>query len=45
MTRLSELKRRLMIAVVASAALAGVFMLYLQPEFLRLVAEQVWACF
>jgi len=45
MTRLPELKRRLMIAVVASAVLAGVFMLYLQPEFLRLVAEQVWACF
>lgn len=45
MTRLSELKKTLLIAVVASAALAGVFMLYLQPEFLRLVAEQVWACF
>ncbi len=45
MTRLSELKKRLMIAAVVSAVLMGVFMLYLQPEFLRLVAEQVWACF
>ncbi|MEI7784969.1 MAG: hypothetical protein WCK08_11340 [Betaproteobacteria bacterium] len=24
---------------------AGVFMLYLQPAFLVLLAEQVWACF
>jgi hypothetical protein len=27
------------------AVLTGVFMLYLQPEFLAMVAEQVWACF
>jgi hypothetical protein len=45
MNRLSELKRRLLIATVAAALLAGIFMLYLQPEFLRMVAEQVWACF
>ena len=24
---------------------AGVFMLYLQPAFLVMLAEQVWACF
>jgi hypothetical protein len=45
MTRLHELKKRLLIATVAAAVLAGVFMLYLQPEFLRVMAEQVWACF
>lgn len=26
-------------------ALAGVFLLYLQPEFMVLMANQVWACF
>ncbi len=45
MTRLAELKRRLLIATIAGAVLAGVFTLYLQPEFLVMVAEQVWACF
>jgi type II secretory pathway component PulM len=45
MNRLSELKRRLLIATVAAALLAGVFMLFLQPEFVQMVAEQVWACF
>jgi hypothetical protein len=29
----------------ALAALAGVFMLYLQPEFMVGLANQVWACF
>lgn len=45
MTRLSELKRRLVMVTVAGALLAGVFMLYLRPEFLTMLAEQVWACF
>lgn len=27
------------------AVLAGVFMLYLQPEFMVGLANQVWACF
>jgi hypothetical protein len=27
------------------AALGGVFMLYLQPEFMVGLANQVWACF
>ena len=27
------------------AALAAVFALYLQPEFMRSLADQVWACF
>ncbi|MFE8645345.1 hypothetical protein ACFX58_09710 [Sphingomonas sp. NCPPB 2930] len=31
-------------ALLATAVLAGVFMLYLQPEFLRALADQVWAC-
>lgn len=27
------------------AALAGVFLMYLQPEFMVGLADQVWACF
>ena len=30
---------------LALAALAGVFLLYLQPDFMVTVAQQVWACF
>ena len=33
------------VVLLAAAVLAGVFMLYLQPEFLRALADQVWACF
>lgn len=29
----------------ALAALAGVFALYMQPEFMVGLANQVWACF
>lgn len=31
--------------LVASAALLGVFALYTQPDFLVVLANQVWACF
>jgi hypothetical protein len=30
---------------IALAALAGVFAMYLQPEFIVGLANQVWACF
>ena len=30
---------------IALAVLAGVFMMYLQPEFMVGLANQVWACF
>ena len=30
---------------VALAAMAGVFALYVQPDFMVLMANQVWACF
>lgn len=30
---------------LALAVLAGVFLLYLQPDFMVAVAQQVWACF
>ncbi len=30
---------------VAAAALAAVFAMYLQPDFMVLLAQQVWACF
>ena len=31
--------------LAAGAALAAVFSLYLQPDFMVLLAQQVWACF
>ena len=31
--------------LVATAALLGVFALYTQPDFLVVLADQVWACF
>ena len=30
---------------VAVAALSGAFALYLQPDFMVTLAQQVWACF
>jgi hypothetical protein len=39
------LVRRWVAYSVALAALGGVFLLYLQPDFLVTVAQQVWACF
>lgn len=35
---------RAAVVLLAAAVLAGVFTLYLQPEFLRALADQVWAC-
>jgi hypothetical protein len=31
--------------LAATAALLGVFTLYMQPDFLVVLANQVWACF
>ena len=36
--------RRMTIWLVVSLALAGVFALYVQPDFMVLLADQVWAC-
>lgn len=36
--------RTLLYAAMLSL-LGGVFALYLQPDFLRALADQVWACF
>ena len=36
-------KSLIWIAVLVGAA--GVFVLYLQPEMLRTMADQLWACF
>jgi hypothetical protein len=32
-------------AAAALAALAVVFAMYLQPDFMRSMADQIWACF
>ncbi|PZQ60309.1 MAG: hypothetical protein DI563_29670 [Variovorax paradoxus] len=34
-----------MAVVLAAAALGGVFVLYRQPEFLRMLGDMIWACF
>jgi len=36
---------RVLSAVAAALVLAAVFGLYTDPEFMRLMADQVWACF
>ncbi|MFO6419698.1 hypothetical protein ACLBKS_05815 [Hylemonella sp. W303a] len=41
MTRL----QRLLIWTAALAAVAAAFALYLRPEFMVTLADQVWACF
>jgi hypothetical protein len=38
-------RKRLAIAGLAAAALAGVFLLYTRPDFMVQMANQVWACF
>ena len=37
--------RKLLAWVGAVALLLGVFSLYLRPDFMVLLANQVWACF
>ena len=39
------LRKRLAVAALALAVLAGVFVLYTQPDFMVQMANQVWACF
>ena len=42
---MSQRARKSLIWLAALAAMAGVFALYLQPEMLRTMADQIWACF
>ena len=37
--------RQALIGLVCSAVLLGVMSMYLQPEFLLTLANQVWGCF
>ncbi len=39
------LGKRLAVAALAMAALAGVFVMYTRPDFMVQMANQVWACF
>ena len=36
---------RIAVGLLAVAALLAVFALYIQPEFLLKLADQLWACF
>jgi hypothetical protein len=38
-------KNKLLLFALATVVLAGVFLLYLQPDFMVQMANQVWACF
>jgi hypothetical protein len=38
-------RKNLLLVVVATVVLAGVFLLYTQPDFMVQMANQVWACF
>jgi hypothetical protein len=38
-------KNNLLLFALATVVLAGVFLLYLQPDFMVQMANQVWACF
>jgi hypothetical protein len=38
-------RARLLVYAAAMAVLAGVFTLYLQPEFMMNMADQLWSCF
>jgi hypothetical protein len=40
-----SLPHRALAWIAALAVLLGVFTLYLQPEFLFTLAQQVWSCF
>jgi len=37
--------RQWLMAAIALIALAVVFAMYLQPDFMRSMADQIWACF
>ena len=37
--------RKLLVWAVAVAVSLGVFSLYVQPDFMVMLANQVWACF
>lgn len=38
-------RKNLLLAAVATVVLAGVFLLYTQPDFMVQMANQAWACF
>jgi hypothetical protein len=38
-------KRHIVGGLLAAAALAAVFMMYTQPDFMVQMANQLWACF
>jgi hypothetical protein len=42
---MKTLTRRLLAYTAAVAALLGVFALYLRPEMMVAVSEQIWSCF
>jgi len=40
-----NIRRRLAAGVLAAGVLAGVFLMYTQPDFMVQMANQLWSCF
>ena len=40
-----NIRRQLLIGALAAGVLAGVFLLYTQPDFMVQMANQLWSCF
>jgi hypothetical protein len=38
-------RKNVLLGAVATVVLAGVFLLYIQPDFMVQMANQMWACF
>lgn len=38
-------RKKWVVGATVLAVLLAVFALYLQPDFMRTVADQIWACF
>ncbi len=44
-TSARQIGMRLVLAVATTAALGGVFSMYVAPEFMLTLADQLWSCF
>lgn len=44
-SHLSPTVRHIAVAVICGVVLLAVLSLYMQPEFLRTLADQLWGCF
>jgi hypothetical protein len=45
MSRAPQTGRKLLVYAAAVIVLLAVFVLYTRPDFLKTLADQIWACF